>query len=193
MSSFQPAFEFVMSHEDPHCSGKVTVDAGGRTRFGIAQKFHPDLPDAFFTGPAADALKEAEEILHRDYWDSMRLSEIANQNVANKLFDMAVNMGVHQAAVYAQRAANGLIHAQVALPTANGDAGLTPLTPLTPMFPLREDGVLGEKSVATINSFDPIRYYGLLCDLSRQHYVHVASINPAQAGNLQGWLKRAAA
>jgi len=193
MSSFQPAFEFVMSHEDPHCTGKVTVDAGGRTRFGIAQKFHPDLPDAFFTGPAADALKQAEEILRRDYWDSMRLSEIANQNVANKLFDMAVNMGVHQAAVYAQRAANGLIHAQVALPTANGDAGLTPLTPLTPMFPLREDGVLGEKSVATINSFDPIRYYGLLCDLSRQHYVHVASINPAQAGNLQGWLKRAAA
>jgi hypothetical protein len=61
------------------------------------------------------------------------------------------------------------------------------------MFRLAEDGVLGDKSLAAINSFDPIVYYQLLCDLSRQHYIHVASINPAQSANLQGWLKRAAA
>jgi len=67
------------------------------------------------------------------------------------------------------------------------------LRPLVPMFRLEEDGVLGDKSLAAINSFDPIAYYQLLCDLSRQHYIHVASINPAQSANLQGWLKRAAA
>ena len=213
MSTFPAAFELVMNHEDPQRSGKITEDAGGPTRFGIAQKFHPELKPEFFSAPAEDALKQAEEILRRDYWDRMRLSEISNQNVANKLFDMAVNMGVHQAGVYAQRAANGLITAQVALPSAvgqrslagappanNGDAGnpaaadpYADLRPLVPMFRLEEDGVLGEKSLATINSFDPIAYYQLLCDLSRQHYIHVASLNPAQSANLQGWLKRAAA
>jgi len=109
MSTFAPAFDFVMNHEDPHRTGKVTEDAGGRTRFGIAQKFHPELPEEFFTGPAEDALKRAEEIMRRDYWQSMRLDEINNQNVANKLFDMAVNMGVHQAGVYAQRAVKWLL------------------------------------------------------------------------------------
>jgi hypothetical protein len=108
-----------------------------------------------------------------------------------------------------------LITAQVALPSAvaqrsraaaasaegRGVAGGTAtvadpyadLRPLFPMFRLAEDGVLGDKSLAAINAFDPIAYYQLLCDLSRQHYIHVASINPAQSANLQGWLKRAAA
>lgn len=229
MSTFPPAFEFVMNHEDPQRSGKVTQDAGGRTRFGIAQKFHPELKPEFFSGQAEEALKQAEEILRRDYWERMRLSEVSSQNVANKIFDMAVNMGVHQAGVYAQRAANGLITAQVALPSAvaqrsmaanasaSGGAGNAPasasakdeadantagagdddpyadLRPLVPMFRLAEDGVLGDKSLAAINSLDPIAYYQLLCDLSRQHYIHVASINPAQSANLQGWLRRAAA
>src|SRR5579864_9509963 len=105
MADFKTAFAFVLHHEDSTRSGKVTVDAGGRTRFGIAEKFHPDLPEAFFAGPAEDALAEAEKIEEREYWDAMRLAEVEDQNIANKLFDMGVNMGVLQAAVYAQRAA----------------------------------------------------------------------------------------
>ena len=78
MADFKPAFAFVLLHEDATRSGKVTVDAGGRTRFGIAEKFHPDLPEEFFTGPAEDALEVAEKMEKRDYWDAMRLSEIEN-------------------------------------------------------------------------------------------------------------------
>lgn len=173
MSLFAPAFAFVMQHEDSARSGKVTVDAGGRTRFGIAEKFHPGLPATFFTGPAGDALKVAEEILRRDYWEPMRLSQVASQNLANKLFDMAVNMGVHQAAVYAQRGVNGMVSSGPRL--------------------LIEDGRMGEQTLAAINAADPMALYQLLCEFSRQHYRHVASINPAQAVNLSGWLKRAEA
>jgi hypothetical protein len=92
MADFKTAFLFTLQHEDSTRSGKVTVDAGGRTRFGIAEKFHPDLPAEFFTGPAEDALAEAEKIEEREYWGCMRLGEVENQNVANKLFDMGVNM-----------------------------------------------------------------------------------------------------
>lgn len=171
MSLFPPAFAFVMQHEDAARSGKVTVDAGGRTRFGIAEKFHPGLPATFFTGSAGDALKVAEEILRRDYWEPMRLSDVTSQNLANKLFDMAVNMGVHQAAIYAQRAVNGLASSGPRL--------------------LIEDGRIGEQTLAAINAADPIALHQLLCDLSRQHYRHVAALNPAQAPNLSGWLCRA--
>lgn len=188
MADFEPAFQFVMQHEDASRSGKVTRDAGGRTRFGIAEKFHPGLPEEFFSGPAAEALQEAEKIYRGEYWDRMRLGELESQQVANKIFDMAVNMGVHQAAVYAQRAVNGMMHAQVALPSTNGDAALVPLRP---MFSLREDGVLGEKTVAAINAIEPSAFHLLLCNFSVQHYRQVAAANPSQSENLQGWLKRA--
>lgn len=172
MADFKPAFAFVLQHEDSTRSGKVTVDAGGRTRFGIAEKFHPDLPEEFFTLPAEDALAEAEKIEQREYWEAMRLDEVENQRVANKLFDMGVNMGVRQAGFYAQRAANVLVamEARVA-----------------------EDGVIGSRTLAAINSGDPIAYYQLLCEFSAAYYRHLAAVNPAQTVNLAGWLKRAEA
>jgi lysozyme family protein len=172
MANFKTAFLFTLQHEDATRSGKVTVDAGGRTRFGIAERFHPDLPGEFFTGPAEDALAEAEKIEEREYWDAMRLSEVESQNVSNKLFDMGVNMGVRQAAVYAQRAANSLLVTEARLV---------------------EDGEIGAKTLAAINSVDPVAFYRALCGLSATHYRHVAAVNPAQAVNLAGWLKRAEA
>jgi lysozyme family protein len=178
MADFKPAFAFVLQHEDPDVTGKVTEDAGGRTRFGIAGKFHPELPEEFFTGPAEEALAEAERIEQDQYWNRMCMDEIQNQNVANKLFDMGVNMGVVQASLYAQRAANVLL-ARSARPF--GDARLA------------EDGVIGGKTLAAINALEPREYYQVLCELSEAHYRHVVAVNPAQAVNLNGWLLRAQA
>jgi hypothetical protein len=78
MADFKTAFLFTLQHEDSTRSGKVTVDAGGRTRFGIAEKFHPDLPEEFLPGRRKPALAEAGKI-------EERLSEVKNQNVTNKL------------------------------------------------------------------------------------------------------------
>ena len=181
MAEFKPAFAFVLLHEDSTCSGKVTVDAGGRTRFGIAERFHPELTDEFFTGPAEDALTRAERIEERDYWQAMRLDEVENQDVANKLFDMGVNMGVHQAGAYAQRAANYLMR------SGAGSAGPAAANPLA------EDGRIGAKTLAAINAVNPARYYQVLCELSEAHYRHLAAVNPEQSANLRGWLKRAQA
>lgn len=178
MAEFKPAFAFVLSHEDPSRSGKVTEDAGGRTRFGIAEKFHPELPEEFFTGAADEAL--AEEIEERDYWRAMRLAEIEEQDLANKLLDMGVNMGVHQAAIYAQRAANFLL-AQAERAAAQ------------PAMRLAEDGRIGEKTLAAINALAAEGFRNALCELSEAHYRHLAAVNPAQAVNLRGWLRRAQA
>ena len=56
---------------------------------------------------------------------------------------------------------------------------------------LVEDGEIGTKTLAAIHGADPIAYYQALCELSAAHYRHVAAVNPAQAMNLNGWLKRA--
>jgi lysozyme family protein len=177
MADFKSAFQFVLLHEDSTCSGKVTADAGGRTRFGIAERFHPELPDEFFNGPAEEALARAEEIEEREYWEAMRLEKIEDQSVANKLFDMGVNMGVRQAAVLAQRAANFLLR-----------TGADQAAPQ-----LAEDGVIGGKTLAAINASTAAEYHRVLCELSEAHYRHLAAVNPEQAVNLHGWLKRAQA
>ncbi len=176
MADFNKAFENTMQHEDSTHVGKVTVDAGGRTRFGIAAKFHPDLAEEFFTRSAEEALEDAEQIEQRDYWDRMRLSEVENQNVANKLFDMEVNMGVHQASIYAQRVTNFLLECQ-----GGGDVRVA------------EDGMIGDKTLEQINMIDPVYMLQYLREFSAAHYRHIVAVNPAQAVNLEGWLRRAAA
>jgi lysozyme family protein len=178
MADFKDAFENTLCFEDASRSGRVTRDAGGRTRFGIAEKFHGNLPEDFFTGPAEVALREAEKIEEREYWAALRLGEIESQAVANKLFDMAVNMGVRQAGVLAQRAANGLFSGA---------------SPSSSVILLSEDGVLGARSLAAINELDPERYLQLLRELSADFYLHVAALHPAESVDLKGWLRRAEA
>ena len=195
MSDFNEAFSFTMKHEDPHLSGVVTVDAGGRTRFGIAQKFHTELPQGFFDGPAEEALATAEQIEERDYWNPMRLSEIENQNIANKLFDMGVNMGIHQAGHMVQRAVNALITSRsgAQAPGSPARAGFARdgVEVPSPANALVLDGVIGDRTIAAINAADQIALHQLLCELCKEFYRHIAANNPAQAPYLNGWLKRA--
>lgn len=180
MADFEPAIENTLSLEDPQHSGKVTEDAGGRTRFGIAEKFHPDLPAEFFSAGKDEALAVAESFLEHRYWDKAGLAQIEDQAVANKLFDMAVNMGLHQAATYAQRAANAAVQISGAQPPGAASR-------------LDEDGMLGAKTIAAVNSLDAAKYLELLREFSAAHYRHIAGVNPAQSPNLGAWLRRAAA
>ncbi|HVH87949.1 MAG TPA: glycosyl hydrolase 108 family protein [Terriglobales bacterium] len=121
----------MLRNENPHLSGVVTEDSGGRTRFGIAERFHPDLGDEFYCGPAETSLETAREIYRSEYWQPIRGDEIHDQRIATKLLDMAVNMGVRQAIVLCQRAVNAMsgIH-------------------------LIEDGVVGSITLAALNGCD---------------------------------------
>lgn len=192
MADFRNAFINTLKFEDATLSGKVTVDAGGRTRFGIAERFHPDLGDSFFCGTVEEALAEAERIEQSEYWAPLALAEVSSQEIANKLFDMAVNMGVRQAAVFAQRAANalladGMADAAASVKGSNAGAGGSAASRLV------EDGVIGPCTLAAINRIDRDRYLKVLRELSAEFYRHIASIHPAQAKNLVGWLRRAEA
>lgn len=120
MAQFNEAFENVLLEEggfvdDPN-------DKGGITKYGISQKSYPYLDIAKLTK------EDAEKLYKKDYWDSTRIGEIQDQKVANKLFSLAVNMGIKNATLCLQRAAR----------SASG------------VF-LIEDGILGKNTIANVN------------------------------------------
>ena len=107
---------------------------------------------------------QAKEIYRRDYW---RYDGIANQDVATKVFDMAVNMGPPAAHRLLQMALNAL------------GQGVT------------VDGVFGPQTLAATNRADPAR---LLQELRAQAAVRYADIvlgNRAERTFLLGWMRRA--
>jgi len=170
MANFDEALAFVLRNEDPHLSGVVTEDSGGRTRFGIAERFHPNLGHDFYAGPVEAALRTAREIYRCEYWKSIFGDEIDDQHVANKLLDMAVNMGVRQAIVLCQRALNA-----------------------SSTFQLEEDGVLGEQTLAALNQCDSALLLIHLREVGEEFYQQLAAKRPTSEQYLRGWLARAKA
>ena len=95
MANFEPAFDYMIKNEDYNLVGKVTTEPnGGKARFGINSVFHPEaIHDGFYEMPTDQALDYAKKIFERDYWDGRGFDKIGSQQLATKLFDMAVNMG----------------------------------------------------------------------------------------------------
>ena len=169
MANFEEAVIFVLRNEDPHLSGVVTEDSGGRTRFGIAERFRPELGDDFYQGPAESALEVARQMYRSDYWRAIRGDEIRDQSIATKLLDMAVNMGTRQAMVLCQRALN-----------ASG-------------FQLHDDGICGCRTLAAINLADVALLAAHLRESCATFYRHLAAVRPEAQQYLHGWLVRARA
>lgn len=160
-AKFDLAFAFLMKHEDSGLTGKVTIDSGGVTRWGISQRAYPDVDIRNLT------LEGAAEIYKRDYFEPIHGYEIWFQVIASKLLDMAVNMGVHIAVKLTQKACC--------------DAG----------HPTLADGVMGPNTLAAINACDPDTLVDAMRDRSAQRYSEIVAANPDDGKYLNGWLKRA--
>ena len=165
MADFRPAFENTLKWEDnPRSPGEVTFDSGGKTRFGIAAKFN-QMPDNFWTDPVPEALNLAKALYQQKYWV---YDGLISQNIANKVFDMAVNMGPKQAHKILQRSLQ-VQHADISI-----------------------DGVYGPQTEQACNQADSMN---LLVDL-REHcsefYVGLVQQKPEDQKYLHGWLRRAA-
>lgn len=163
MTAFAPAFDFLMRHEDPGLTGKVTRDSGGLTRWGISQNAYPNLDIANLS------LEDAGNLYRNDYFKPIRGYDYLSQDVANKLLDAAVNMGVHMASKLAQECAN----------LCGQD--------------VHEDGVIGTFTVNAINAINPILFLDKYRELLTAHYKDIAAARPDEAKYLNGWLTRASA
>lgn len=81
---FPPTVAFVIDQLEG--GDRLVVDAGGATRWGIAQKFHPGINVSTLTRDQAIAVYRSE------YWDRLRCGEMPAA-VGVLAFDMAVNPG----------------------------------------------------------------------------------------------------
>jgi lysozyme family protein len=131
-------------------------DKGGETNFGISKRQYPKLDIKELT--EADAIA----IYKEDYWNKLNLSLLISEVVAEKIFDMCVNLGPHRAIEIAQEIVGA-----------------------------RKDGILGSESAYLINTQIPTQFVAKLREKQVEHYVNLAVNDPSQMKFLRGWVRRA--
>lgn len=95
--NFDKAFETVIGHEGGYVNDPE--DPGGETKYGITKRTYPHLDIKNLT------LEQAKAIYKKDFWDKARVTEITRlYDLQMLLFDIAVNHGVKDSAVFLQRA-----------------------------------------------------------------------------------------
>lgn len=165
----------MLAHEDSTLSGKVTPDptkndSSAVSRFGVNSASHPEaVKEGFFEMSRDAALQYAEDIFKFDYFNMVGGSNIAEQDICNKLCDLAFNMGVHQACEVMQQA-------------------LADVEDWDPAVVI--DGICGSRTVALINATPSDKLMDSVKQRAREFYMALAADHPSMKPNLQGWLNR---
>lgn len=126
MSAFNRAFNDLLGIEGGFSDDKH--DRGGRTRFGVTEAV---ARANGYQGEMKDLPVEvAHKIYRAQYWDLLRLDEIAaiSEAVAGELFDTAVNCGVGIAGRFLQRALNAFNRMGADYPDVTIDGVVGPMT-----------------------------------------------------------------
>ena len=163
----------------------VPNDPGGPTKWGITEQ---DMIEAQGEGmgsvdfnhdgkvDADDVMAMPPEFIERrycaKYWCSRNLSAINSTIIAQKVFDLGVNMGLVGSTKVVQRALVSI------------------------GFVLGVDGHLGPQSIAAINkgSDGEVACKTLLdaiCNEAEKHYLAIVAAKPTSQKFLKGWLRRA--
>ena len=165
MADFNPAFEKMIADEGGYVLHNVAGDTGGMTYAGIARNKNPNWPgwnlidhealnNSLLTGMVRNFYKV-------EFWDRIRGDEIANQVVAESVFNFGVNTGMGVAVKLAQ-----LI------------VGATP------------DGAVGEKTVEKFSNVEPEAFKKAYALAKITRYADICNKNRSQSKFLLGWLNR---
>lgn len=158
----------------------VQGDAGGATNFGISLRYLKDLyksddwvdlnGDGVIDAKDIKALskEDAAKIYYKQFWQRQHCDLITHKEVAIKLFDMSVNMGLKQAAKLLQRAVNRL--------------GIVKLV---------DDGILGQASITAINKANARHLIVMLRYECVMFYQDLVKTKPDYSKFLKGWTIRA--
>jgi lysozyme family protein len=152
MAKFEDAIGLTLQHEGGYVHD--VNDPGGETNFGISKRDHPDVNIKDLT------VDQAKAIYRDGYWKPW-MSEITSQVVANKVFDMGVNMGIGTAVKLLQR-----------------------------VLQVTVDGIFGPGTLAAVNNagdglLDPYKQALV------EHYQAIAAARPQMNRFLNGWIARA--
>ncbi len=181
LGHFEKAIKTILHHEGGFVDDPD--DPGGTTNFGVSIRYlkqRGDLDgDGVLDGDLDgdgdidyDDIKnmtqaQAEDLYRTGFWDKNKLSEIDEYIIAERQFDMVVNMGPRQAGKIIQRACNYF------------GKGLT------------VDGIAGPATFRAVNSIDANK---LLREIRFNHakfYLDLIAVKPKLAKYKNGWLRRA--
>ena len=163
MASFDQAIPLILKHEGGYVDDKD--DLGGATNRGIIFKVFKQYAEQLGLPATKEGLKQltenqAKQIYKLQFWDKMRGDNIIDQQVANLIFDGFVNAGT-----------NGI---KIAQRVAGVD----------------QDGILGAKSIATINAAAPRIIFEGIKDERIRYYHMIAERREKNKKFLKGWLNR---
>lgn len=188
MSKFTDAFNRTMTSEGIYSNHPN--DPGQETFLGISRRYFPkwvgwDFVDAIRQdgkNPTdVDVIPRLREMAmdhyERVFWKPMGGTRYKNQLVAQKVFDMSVNIGHRSAARYLQESLNDLNRNGILWPD------------------ILEDGEIGPITIGTVNVCDEHdrSKYLIVYMVGRQimHYSDLLGKNPRLEEFAAGWARRA--
>lgn len=144
------------------------------TKFGISA---PILESWLGRVPSAADMKNlsqatAMQIYKKWFWDKNQLGEIANQALAEIVFDATIQHGPGSSGK-----TGGITMLQSVLNQKFGEK-------------LKVDGRVGTATLSAVDQHHPGVLHNLYKDRRAQYYHDIAAAKPQQSGFLQGWLNR---
>lgn len=175
MASFSTAYnKYIKPNEGGYSN--VTGDKGGETYGGVARNLWPswigwpqiDAKKKNFTSgviPRNTIFKDLDdetEAFYQNWWNKGYFNQIANQDVANLLFDYNVN------------------------------SGGTAIKAVQKLVGATADGAMGPNTVAAINKADSVKLYNDLLENRKGLYATIVKRDPTQQQFWNGWMNRLA-
>jgi lysozyme family protein len=199
MSEFRIAYDKTMSNEGQYSNDPR--DLGGETWKGVARKMHPNwdgwaiidqIKRSVITSDLSRILRDDEELeemvqafYKAEFWNKMLLDQVKDQEVANELFESAVNQGAFTVSRHFQQALNLLNnnekhYSDIADDGHIGSATLKAYAAfmLTANFPGRST----ERNTQTLLK--------VMNGLQFQRYTEICESNPVQEVYFYGWINR---
>lgn len=172
MSAFKQALEHVLKNEGGYVNDPL--DRGGETNYGITWRTAKEF--GYEESMRDIPMGVVEQIYRTLYWDKLACNTIAffDTQLASKVFDTAVNVGVSRAGKWLQMSINLL----------NRD----------PRDDLYVDGVIGSKTESALSNIHPRDFRILLLlfkSFQGNHYITLALKDTTQRRFIRGWIDRA--
>jgi lysozyme family protein len=171
MADFEQAVALTLQNEGGFFHNPVTgeiVNHGVTLKFVLSSGYKPDAEEDFIRNLN---VTEASQIYKTYFWDCHHLGSINDQDLANKVFDLTVNMGPG-----GKVRPGALTLLQAAVKACGGQCTV--------------DGVLGPISIGQINALNAAALLAQYKQLVAQRYTAIADGNTELAGDLTGWLSR---
>ncbi len=166
MADFNPAIERTIYFEIGNTTNGGYVndpdDPGRETKYGISKRAYPEVDIKKLTRLAAGYIYRA------DYWNAIKGNDFLDryQNLAETVFDFAVNAGVRRASKYLQTAINSMR-----------------------ILRIRVDGHIGWITIGAVHQIDQIKLLGYYNHLRLVYYRKLARKREKRK-YLYSWIRR---